>query len=203
MTAHLTEPERRKQILDAAKHLFTTLGFEQTSVEQIALEAGLSKGAVYWYFEGKLQIILELCRDTMDDDVSVLERIAHSRSFGAEAFYKVHREFYRERLSNPLRGRLLSELVGLSGRYVEVRDLLTNFNKRWDEVATVLINEAVETGVFRRVDSLIIARAVGAMYQGLSERRVFEADIDLVETIEVVTRLLYDALITQQPEIAH
>jgi len=203
MTTHQTELERRRQILDAARTLFTTLGFEKTSVEQIASVAGLSKGAVYWYFEGKLQIILELCRETMDDDVVALERIAHQRAYGAEALFKVHRDLYKERLLDPERGRLLSELVGLTGRYTAVRDLLTHYNRKWDDTASALINEAVETGVYRQIDSLLIARAIGAMYQGLSERMAFEADIDLVETLEVVTRLLYDALITHQPEIAH
>ena len=43
--------ERRNQILDAAVATFSHKGFHQTTIEDIRLEAGLSRGAVYHYFK--------------------------------------------------------------------------------------------------------------------------------------------------------
>lgn len=45
--------ERRKRLLDAAATLFARWGFDKTSVDDIAREAHISKGAVYIEFPGK------------------------------------------------------------------------------------------------------------------------------------------------------
>lgn len=49
--------DRRNQILDAAVTTFSRNGFHQTTIEEIRLEAGLSRGAVYHYFKTKEDII--------------------------------------------------------------------------------------------------------------------------------------------------
>ena len=49
--------DRRNQILDAAVASFSRNGFHQTTIEDIRLEAGLSRGAVYHYFKTKEDII--------------------------------------------------------------------------------------------------------------------------------------------------
>ncbi|MFF1529929.1 TetR/AcrR family transcriptional regulator [Cellulomonas sp. NPDC058312] len=49
MTAH----QRREQLLDVSRRLFAEKGFEQTSVEEIASRAEVSKPVVYEHFGGK------------------------------------------------------------------------------------------------------------------------------------------------------
>ena len=43
----------RALIMDAAEKLFGAAGFDQTSIDDIALEAGVAKGAVYHHFKNK------------------------------------------------------------------------------------------------------------------------------------------------------
>ena len=45
--------ERREQLLGIGKHLFAERGFEGTSIEEIAAQAGVSKPVVYEHFGGK------------------------------------------------------------------------------------------------------------------------------------------------------
>ncbi len=47
-------------MLDAALELFVAQGYAATSTEQIARRAGLTKGALYFYFDDKLSLLLEL-----------------------------------------------------------------------------------------------------------------------------------------------
>jgi AcrR family transcriptional regulator len=54
--------ESRAKILAAASQLFATQGYFSCKISDIASEAGMSQGNVYWYFEGKedlLKAILE------------------------------------------------------------------------------------------------------------------------------------------------
>lgn len=53
----------RSQIVAAARRCFSRDGFHQTSMPDIAAEAGVSVGAPYRYFAGKEEIILEIAGD--------------------------------------------------------------------------------------------------------------------------------------------
>ena len=49
----MTGQERRPQLLDIGRRLFAERGFEGTSIEEIAAQAGVSKPVVYEHFGGK------------------------------------------------------------------------------------------------------------------------------------------------------
>jgi AcrR family transcriptional regulator len=50
--------ETRARILDAAMELFRRQGFEETTMREIAAEAGVATGAAYYYFDSKDAIAL-------------------------------------------------------------------------------------------------------------------------------------------------
>ena len=50
----------RTRLLEAAARVFAQRGFHAASVEEVAREAGFSKGAVYSNFEGKEELLLAL-----------------------------------------------------------------------------------------------------------------------------------------------
>jgi TetR/AcrR family acrAB operon transcriptional repressor len=62
--ARRSNQERREQsteqVLAAALKRFVTRGYGSTSIDDIASDAGLTKGAVYFYFKGKSALLLEL-----------------------------------------------------------------------------------------------------------------------------------------------
>jgi TetR/AcrR family acrAB operon transcriptional repressor len=45
--------DREQRILDAAANLFMHYGYDKTTIDDIAREAGISKGAIYLHFKGK------------------------------------------------------------------------------------------------------------------------------------------------------
>ena len=57
---------KRKNILEAAMRLFSKNGFEQTSIEALAREAGIGKGTVYSYFQTKKDIVRAFCEDELE-----------------------------------------------------------------------------------------------------------------------------------------
>ena len=50
----------RRALLAAARRRFGTLGFAGTSLDDVAAEAGVTKGALYHHFRGKEQLFLEV-----------------------------------------------------------------------------------------------------------------------------------------------
>ena len=57
--------QRRAEILDAALQLFSSKGFHDTTMEEVANSAGVAKGTIYLYFQSKEHLLLALKRDFM------------------------------------------------------------------------------------------------------------------------------------------
>lgn len=53
---------RRESIIDAAEKVILENGFEETTMDEIAEGAELSKGTLYLYFENKNEIYLAICQ---------------------------------------------------------------------------------------------------------------------------------------------
>src|SRR5262252_7524472 len=56
------EPSR-KQLMTAAIDSFARLGYQGTSIDRIAREAGVTKGAVYYHFRDKEELLFEAVKD--------------------------------------------------------------------------------------------------------------------------------------------
>ena len=53
MPARVDKARRREEILAAAKAVFASRGFHDTTIADVAKAAGISYGSVYWYFDSK------------------------------------------------------------------------------------------------------------------------------------------------------
>ena len=51
----------REQLLDAAERVFRDRGVTRTSLAEVAAEAGLTRGAVYWHFRDKADLFAAMC----------------------------------------------------------------------------------------------------------------------------------------------
>ncbi|MCR9136845.1 MAG: TetR/AcrR family transcriptional regulator [Alphaproteobacteria bacterium] len=73
--------ERPDEVLDAALQLFVRNGFAATKVEDIARDAGLSKGAIYRYFSSKEDIFESLVKRALTpiaDHTSIVARTSQA-----------------------------------------------------------------------------------------------------------------------------
>jgi AcrR family transcriptional regulator len=59
--------QTRQAIMQAAVKLFSEKGFEKTSIEELAKEAGIGKGTIYSYFQTKNDILHAFCEDELED----------------------------------------------------------------------------------------------------------------------------------------
>jgi AcrR family transcriptional regulator len=60
------DPEKRQRILQAAAQEFAAEGFQKTSLGRIAQGAGVSKPALYYYFEDKADLYVTVVRQAWD-----------------------------------------------------------------------------------------------------------------------------------------
>ena len=74
----LPAEKRRHQLLQAAHSLFASKGYRESSTDDIARKAGLTKGAFYFHFKSKEEILLALMhRQTEGFRRLLTEKIDH------------------------------------------------------------------------------------------------------------------------------
>src|SRR6267378_6700260 len=88
-TARAQGREARDELLTAALRVFARRGYRQAGVDEIAAEAGYSKGALYWHFSGKEELLMALLEERIDapmrDRVALLASAPPERDMSVEA----------------------------------------------------------------------------------------------------------------------
>lgn len=81
--------EPREELLTAALQVFARRGYRDARVDEIAEEAGYSKGALYWHFSGKEELLTALLEERIDapvrDRVALLASAPPERDMSVEA----------------------------------------------------------------------------------------------------------------------
>ena len=67
--------ETRRQIYETALRLFQKKGFEETTMREIAKEAGVALGGAYYYFQSKDEVVMEFYRNSQAAAVAGLDII--------------------------------------------------------------------------------------------------------------------------------
>jgi AcrR family transcriptional regulator len=127
--------EPRDELLNAAQRVFARRGFREAGVDEIAAEAGYSKGALYWHFSGKEELLMTLLEERIDaptrDRIGLLASAPPERDMSVEATREfarqlseareallLEREYWSLAIRDPeLRARYV-------GRQTELRDAL-------------------------------------------------------------------------------
>ena len=91
----------RDELLTAALRVFARRGYGAAGVDEIASEAGYSKGALYWHFSDKEDLLMALLDEHVDapmrDRVAVLASAPPERDMAVEATEAFARQLDEER----------------------------------------------------------------------------------------------------------
>jgi len=157
--------ERQQQILDAAAAVIIRLGYDKTTMSDIAEEAGASRRTVYLYFKGKEELFEALLyREYMHYAQTWLEQIeADPRGgtiggFFRATFHAVNR--------HPLIAAMLRRDTRVVGNYLRKRDNL--FAQMYAEVNTPGFFQALQAaGAIRQdIDAAVIVHIVEMLSYG-------------------------------------
>ncbi len=87
--------QRRDEIMAAAKEVFASKGFHATTIADIAKQAGLAYGLIYWYFDSKEELFHALMAV---EEAALRSRVAAALgSWGSWAAHRATSERMRRR----------------------------------------------------------------------------------------------------------
>lgn len=159
--------ERKDQILDTAEDVFAQRGFDEARMDDIAERSGLSKGAIYWYFKKKDDIIAALLdrvfRRSIDSmrtaaarPIAVLDRLALIGEQTSRDFQSMSRLM-----------PIALEFYSVALRQKKVRRHLALMYDEMLAILVPLIQEGVRSGELDDVNPRQAATLLLAAYEGL------------------------------------
>lgn len=191
--------EARADLLSAALRVFARRGYREASVDEIAAEAGYSKGAVYWHFSGKAELLLTLLDERVD--IPMREKVALLASAPVEQDMSVEASKTFARLGADEREALMLEREyatlalrdpELGARYVERqselrRSLGTAMEARARHLGTPDLGVPAED----------VARIVMAIIAGLGADELIEPGSVRPELLGEALAIIYAGLVAR------
>jgi len=158
--------ERRAQILDAASNVFARKGFDQASMDEIVDESGLSKGALYWYFKSKDQIIAAVLDRMFAPELDQLNALARAEGTARERLLQFAAITVRElkRMSRLI--PITYEFYALALRDKSVQKSMKAYLRAYYAALIPVIEQGMAGGEFRALDAAQVAVALGAVVEG-------------------------------------
>jgi AcrR family transcriptional regulator len=189
--------DRRHQILDAAQICFARSGFHQTTMQDVAAEAGMSPANIYRYFTSKDAMIAGM---TERDRARILQDFAgiHDAPDMLSALEGLARKHL---IDEPCGGAVMAlEIWSEAARNPDVGAMIRGIECAVHEgLCDVLLKLKQQGGVAAGVDLDTVARLIGTLVDGLFKRRALEPDFDgewAVQTVLATTRAALAGQIT-------
>lgn len=154
---YLWRKETRNLLIESAIDAFSTFGYQGTSIDKIAEQAGFSKGAFYAHFTSKEEIFLTILEEEMRKHASVIQgKITQQKSL-AELIEQMEKYFLTVRNESKTVSMLNLEFLLYSMRDESVRLKWRNLiNNTVKEISTTIDQMLIR----ENIDSLLSAEEI-------------------------------------------
>lgn len=171
----------RDGLLDAAERVFGRRGVSRTTLDEVAAEAGVTRGALYWHFSGKEDLFSAMCDRAVLPLEQLLEQTArgrHDDPLGAlaavtvTALRTIARTPRTRAVLDILFHRCESAVDGTGD--IDARVLhVAAADKRCTESLERLLQQAMRAGqISSDADLRLTANAVNAYFSGIVQQWV-------------------------------
>jgi len=182
--------QNRERVLGAARRVFMAKGFHVATLDEIALEAGFSKGVIYSQFASKADMFLALLERRIEERAASQARFVE-RLDGLEDFEELIAEVMRVSTAEPAWRLLVIEF-----RVFAARD--RKLNRRYAElhdraiagIAAILRPLFERSGVTPVAPFEVTARYMLALENGMGLEDAVSEPIDAREASALMRRLI-------------
>lgn len=144
----------RHKLLEAAEHLFASVGYHDSSIVKITERAGVGLGTFYLYFDGKQQIFDEVVGDLNRRVRHAMTEASRAAGSRLEAERAGFRAFFRFTAEHPALYRIIRQ-----AEFVSPQALRSHYNQIVDGYIAGL-RDAQASGEVRELDPTVAAWAL-------------------------------------------
>lgn len=122
------EEDVREKIIKAAMKVFAKYGFFKAPIRQIAIEAGVSKGLIFWYFRSKDELILEIANRALPIDVI---KNCINRGFKGKELLRCIGKNYLRKYSDPVNKSLFLHTLSAESIYPKIQEQIRTICEKY------------------------------------------------------------------------
>lgn len=184
----------RQNLIRSTWHIFSQKGYAETRLSDIAKEAGVTRGAIYWHFENKENLLVSLFKekadsyftiitDVLEGDLNPLEKIKAMLVSIIEKM-ETDEQFRAEELLMLRRG-------DNEGKFHQIHDYIKQRTKKHSEPILRIIVQGQERGEIRKgIDPQHIVSLLFIFIGGFAKLRMQKGTSpfvipDLVELVDL------------------
>jgi len=171
------QAQTRSCLMRSAAKLFAQRGFRDASIDDVAEDAGFTKGAFYANFASKEDLFLAMLDEHFARRVQEIERLVAADGTDAEKAMQAGADFNRMLSSDPEWQRLLFEFTAYAVRNNEFRaELVARSQALRARLSAALATRAEQLGIESTIPVDELALMIGAMARGVAAERLLEGD---------------------------
>lgn len=183
--------ERKEQIMNAAEVVFSKKGLDQTRMDDIAEETGLSKGTLYLYFKNKDSLIIAILERIFSGVFKQIDQPRDEHISASEAITQFSEEAIRDYKIMVRILPLAYEFLALAFRNKTVQKALSMYLRQYMAALVPIIQRGIDSGEFRPVDAKDVAIATGSILEGTVLLWVYDSSlVDIEHHIRTGMQLL-------------
>jgi AcrR family transcriptional regulator len=187
MPRRLTREEKRQRtrssLLSSAAKVFACRGMDRASIDEVAEEAGFTKGAFYANFKSKEELFLAMLDERFATHMERVERLLETDAAPEEQARAGGAEFVRWISADPEWERLFFEFAAYAARNDDFRaELVTRYRSLREALATAFgryceSHDIASPIPIERVALMTFAMANGFALEQLLEPEAVEDDV--------------------------
>lgn len=177
MTTKKTPELRKEEIFNAALFCFNQNGYYETSIDDIATKAGITKGGIYHHFTSKKILFIELFNSVANRYFESLKLKIHQpldATQHIQELIKKSNEIFNENVDIL---RFCFEFMSLASRDNEIRLAVSAFYKNRVAIFAQTLSDGVDKGMFKAIPADAVARSLYFLSMGFF-LTYFTVDID-------------------------
>lgn len=165
--------ETRRRLIDAAARVFALRGFHGAGVDEVAAEAGVTTGALYWHFRSKDDLFLALADERVARRVAEIGAVDRAEGQPVDLAADIEQQFRAFIEREPEWPLLYYEFWAYGARVPALREAFTERRRRVQRaLADAIERRAGGLGVELPIPAEQVAIGMNALMNGLALERV-------------------------------
>lgn len=174
------DDKKKEQILRSAFNCLSRHPIESVTMDDIAREAGISKGLIYFYFKNKDELIYDLCDFWCEENEQALLRMAVEYDL-RELIYEYPKLLFKNTMMNT-HYQFFLQLWSRSIEDEQLKKRLTRMHEDHRKKHIEFLRVAIKKGFLKEdVDIEVLAVLIHAIFEGLLVQWHFNSWIHLTE----------------------
>jgi AcrR family transcriptional regulator len=206
LTRKEKQAHTRACLMHSAARVFARRGLQQASIDEVAEDAGFTKGAFYANFKSKEELFLAMLDERFAKRIEDIERVIAGDGSTAQKARRAGDQFVQRLSADREWERLFFEFSAYAARDEDFREeLVTRYRAMRDRIAAALQTHSEEAEKEPVLDFDQVALMVCVMGNGFALEKLLEEDAvadELYGTMLMIFFAGLDALKAASPALA-